>query len=753
MNEDRNTEHFNEAEAGALASGAGYNAFKSWYREEFGDELAQLTPAEEQELLESAKLPNGDPFSTEMLERLQQEQMETKEIAEDEEIVEWTPKEIQQLEADALDAQMEMGDPIIDPEAIQLREFAEAQDVPWAEATTLGDESAVSAVSEMGLPVAILTMIAYGAYALSRPVDVDITKLSHPASYYTEYAERLDADKTITTISANDRYELGKLILKAQKQEQLYRRSIGYANRFNEIYKRDILQDRDEFISARAPQLYNHAFVQGQYSSNAVLAGDASSHIAHPRGTGKIGDFGTADSAIEAHRYDQVLRDPDFRFEYDESVLEWVEDELSSQWQSENRESQRRAQAAAYYRAHVTEYGAKDIQDVIDLHPDLIGSTATAPTNEMSSQQINSIAAFLRNLDRAIERESLVVGVPQQNIECESRLDGNGEDLRSFDPKICLRMAKWSSLAYSVEDASVVEGYDVDVVEDGLRGTFCAIASNSATRTIVLAFRGSRQSSTVDWIMNFDFFHAGYDDPNTFGIHTRIHDGYYRSILRVKDKIDNIVKDRLLSMPTAQIYVCGHSKGGGEAYVYTMLNKSFDFAGIYTFGAPRVFDENGAKEWDKRYADISWRIVNDYDTIAKLPPKWAGYAHCRKQVRFHNHKQYDLIDGDIDTDKSYFNWKKAKGFTLAKVEKKVVSFGEDTLMAMMTDNAFEAGISTANAVKFVKKEADISVDGVIGDMKQQHGIQSYIYNAENVADDDFNDTDESSDVDDDLDGL
>ena len=319
---------------------------------------------------------------------------------------------------------MEMGDPIIDPEAIQLREFAEAQDVPWAEATTLGDESAVSAVSEMGLPVAILTMIAYGAYALSRPVDVDITKLSHPASYYTEYAERLDADKTITTISANDRYELGKLILKAQKQEQLYRRSIGYANRFNEIYKRDILQDRDEFISARAPQLYNHAFVQGQYSSNAVLAGDASSHIAHPRGTGKIGDFGTADSAIEAHRYDQVLRDPDFRFEYDESVLEWVEDELSSQWQSENRESQRRAQAAAYYRAHVTEYGAKDIQDVIDLHPDLIGSTATAPTNEMSSQQINSIAAFLRNLDRAIERESLVVGVSQQNIECESRLDG-----------------------------------------------------------------------------------------------------------------------------------------------------------------------------------------------------------------------------------------------------------------------------------------------------------------------------------------
>ena len=78
MNEDRNTEHFNEAEAGALASGAGYNAFKSWYREEFGDELAQLTPAEEQELLESAKLPNGDPFSTEMLERLQEEQLDTK---------------------------------------------------------------------------------------------------------------------------------------------------------------------------------------------------------------------------------------------------------------------------------------------------------------------------------------------------------------------------------------------------------------------------------------------------------------------------------------------------------------------------------------------------------------------------------------------------------------------------------------------------------------------------------------------------
>jgi hypothetical protein len=190
-----------------------------------------------------------------------------------------------------------------------------------------------------------------------------------------------------------------------------------------------------------------------------------------------------------------------------------------------------------------------------------------------------------------------------------------------------------------------------------------------------------------------------------------------------------------------------------STYVYTMLNKSFDFAGIYTFGAPRVFDENGAKMWDKRYADVSWRVVNDYDTIAKLPPKWAGYAHCRKQVRFHNHKQYSLVDEDIDTDKSYFNWKKAKGFTMAKVEKKAVSYGRDTMMSLMTDNAFEAGLTTANAVRFVKKEAEVSVDGVIGDIKHQHQIKTYIHNAENVANDDFSDSDESSVVGDDLDEM
>ena len=162
MSENRNTDDINEAEAGALASGASYNAFKSWYKQEFGDELAQLTPAEEQELLESAKLPDKDPFSTEMLQRLQDEAMEAKDIAEDEEIVEWSPQEIEQLKADALDAETEMYELIIDPEAIELRTFPEAQEaetVPWAEGATLGEESAGTLASEMGLPFALLTMM------------------------------------------------------------------------------------------------------------------------------------------------------------------------------------------------------------------------------------------------------------------------------------------------------------------------------------------------------------------------------------------------------------------------------------------------------------------------------------------------------------------------------------------------------------------------------------------------------------------
>jgi pimeloyl-ACP methyl ester carboxylesterase len=123
----------------------------------------------------------------------------------------------------------------------------------------------------------------------------------------------------------------------------------------------------------------------------------------------------------------------------------------------------------------------------------------------------------------------------------------------------------------------------------------------------VLAFRGT--ADLRDWLTNVRVA------PVTWPGGGRVHDGFARGL----DQVWRDVEAELgaLDVPA---FVTGHSLGGALA---TLSAARHPFAAAYTFGAPRVGDE---AFWRTQRTPL-FRVVNDRDLVARVPPRRLGYTH------------------------------------------------------------------------------------------------------------------------------
>jgi triacylglycerol lipase len=151
---------------------------------------------------------------------------------------------------------------------------------------------------------------------------------------------------------------------------------------------------------------------------------------------------------------------------------------------------------------------------------------------------------------------------------------------------------------------------------------------------VVIAFRGSE--SRTDWSINLDwkqsFFHESLINPqetivlNSQRERIRVHRGFYRSYLSVREKIYHYISTH----GRTKITLTGHSLGGAIAVLcaYDLakhLSSEIKVLETYTFGAPRV----GNRAFYKELAELvpnSWHYVNGADIVPRLPRWWQGYG-------------------------------------------------------------------------------------------------------------------------------
>ena len=224
-----------------------------------------------------------------------------------------------------------------------------------------------------------------------------------------------------------------------------------------------------------------------------------------------------------------------------------------------------------------------------------------------------------------------------------------------MDPRLACRLSHASNLAYSIpleggwSNASVeikneirVVGFDTNKFAffhpPAMGNINACYYGVTETNEAILAFRGTQPPTLIfqdpekffevvvdDWLNDAKAaLVSGKDLPG------KVHRGFLDSLDTLWTDLIEYLKakhDR-----TKPLYVTGHSKGGGLAFLagYRLWKNGFEPTAIYTFAAPRVGDAGFAALFNDKLKSKTWRLEYRDDIVPHLPPHTAAWIeHLR----------------------------------------------------------------------------------------------------------------------------
>lgn len=166
-------------------------------------------------------------------------------------------------------------------------------------------------------------------------------------------------------------------------------------------------------------------------------------------------------------------------------------------------------------------------------------------------------------------------------------------------------------------DLTTIEGINEHFSSGHIEGVVC----NFDDKDVVMIF-GSNQIK--DWLFNLFFkFTSETPYPSVTRKEIKVHTGFYRSYLEIRDFMLNKFKDN------KELVIYGQSLGGAVAQ-FAALDLQYNYPDmkikLITTGAPRVGNNEFKKSFNKRFKDYK-RYSNGNDMITVLPPKIFGFVH------------------------------------------------------------------------------------------------------------------------------
>ena len=142
-------------------------------------------------------------------------------------------------------------------------------------------------------------------------------------------------------------------------------------------------------------------------------------------------------------------------------------------------------------------------------------------------------------------------------------------------------------------------------------GTQAFLAKRETDKVAVLAFRGTEADSWND--IQTDLKFRFYKGEHGLKIHWGFRDAYGKVGETVKAAVDKKTQGYSL-------YITGHSLGGALAIIAAKELGRDSLAACYTFGSPRV----GNEELGEEIRAPIYRIVNAADGVPRVPLSWAS---------------------------------------------------------------------------------------------------------------------------------
>ncbi|MBB5803070.1 hypothetical protein F4560_002838 [Saccharothrix ecbatanensis] len=196
-----------------------------------------------------------------------------------------------------------------------------------------------------------------------------------------------------------------------------------------------------------------------------------------------------------------------------------------------------------------------------------------------------------------------------------------------YDARQAYCMAKAAELAY--QDREQIEATAAEWGFDRVRhhhSTFSPPFALSDTQAytmasptmIVTAFRGTEPVQLRDWLS--DTTTPPWPGPAGTGL---VHYGFAEALRAVMPSVLAAVEE--LRDAEQTVWFTGHSLGGGLAMLAAAWlhfeDPRLSAQGVYTFGQPRTCDRSLASAYDKALKGRTFRVVNNNDIVAQVPPE------------------------------------------------------------------------------------------------------------------------------------
>ncbi|WP_218563860.1 lipase family protein [Marinospirillum perlucidum] len=166
-------------------------------------------------------------------------------------------------------------------------------------------------------------------------------------------------------------------------------------------------------------------------------------------------------------------------------------------------------------------------------------------------------------------------------------------------------------------------------------------------RKIILAFRGT-EGKLADWATDARIFKRQWTQAQPLGA---VHRGFYSALSSLWEALEEEVAH--LRTNNQSLWITGHSLGGAlaslAAATFELQHPQQGVNGVYTFGQPRIADQEFSQNYNKLLKERSFRCVNNNDVVTRVPPQIFGYSHVGKLLYFD-------ADGELQRDNSLSWW-------------------------------------------------------------------------------------------------
>lgn len=214
-------------------------------------------------------------------------------------------------------------------------------------------------------------------------------------------------------------------------------------------------------------------------------------------------------------------------------------------------------------------------------------------------------------------------------IEIANPLMGFELKTNGYNPHNALLLVKASQLAY-LEPEAIKTGISEWNLPNfhffNRRNTQAYIAGNE--KVMVIAFRGTEPGNLRDWMNNTNILmKPGYGGHVHAGFHQALEDIW----------ADIATQIGLFNYNNQAIFLTGHSLGGSLAKMTAVrLPSRYQdlIQGIYSFGSPRVGNQQFADNYNQKFRDRTFRMINHRDIVTRLAPRSFGYRHVNSSYFF-----------------------------------------------------------------------------------------------------------------------